>query len=250
LSNHDSICRRLDWDSEFFARNIARVTADRLTEDTAAQARAWCECNRIDCLYFLADATDPTTVSAAENNGFHLVDVRLTLERQLKDIPPARPIPGVIRLGTALDGPVLRTIASQSHRDSRFYQDPQFPRSRCDALYQTWIEKSLNGYAEAVLVAEFEGETVGYVSCHLPSPAAGQIGLFAVGPNARRRGLGQDLLRESLRWFASKGALRVTVVTQGRNISAQRTYQRCGFETQSLQLWYHRWFPRDREIGA
>jgi len=250
LSNHDSICRRLDWDSEFFACNVARLTVERLTEDTAAQALAWCECNRIDCLYFLADATDSTTVSSAENNGFHLVDVRLTLERQLKNIPPASPIAGAIRLGTTLDGSVLGSIASQSHRDSRFYHDPQFPRSRCDALYQTWIENSLNGYAEAVLVAELEGKTVGYLSCHLPSPAAGRIGLFAVGSNARRRGLGRDLVRESLRWFASKGALRATVITQGRNVSAQRTYQRCGFETRSLQLWYHRWFRHDGEIGA
>ena len=250
MSKCDSICRRLDWDSEFFARNIARLTVERLTEDTAAQAQAWCECNRIDCLYFLADATDSTTVSSAENNGFHLMDVRLTLEWQLKDIPPVRPLAGAIRMGTAMDGPVLRSIASQSHRDSRFYHDPQFPRLLCDALYQTWIESSLNGSAEAVLVAELEGETVGYVSCHLPSLTTGQIGLFAVGSNARRQGLGQDLLRESLRWFASKGALRVTVVTQGCNVSAQRMYQRCSFETQSLQLWYHRWFPRDGEVGA
>ena len=250
MSNHDSICRRLDWDSEFFACNIARMTVERLTEETVAQARAWCECSGIDCLYFLADATDPTTVSLAEGNGFHLVDVRLTLQLQLKDIPSAAPILGSVRLGTILDGPVLRSIASHSHRDSRFYHDLQFPRPQCDALYETWIEKSLNGYAEAVFVAELEGEPVGYVSCHLPSPAAGKIGLFAVDFSARRRGLGQGLLRESLRWFASKGALRVTVVTQGHNVSAQRMYQRCGFETESLQLWYHRWFPRDREIDA
>jgi dTDP-4-amino-4,6-dideoxy-D-galactose acyltransferase len=250
LSTHDSICRRLDWDSEFFARNIARLNVERLTEDTAAQARAWCECNRIDCLYFLADATDPTTISLAENNGFHLVDVRFTLQLQLKDIPSITPIAGAIRLGTVSDGPVLRSIAGHSHRDSRFYYDAHFPRSQCDALYQTWIEKSLNGYAEAVLVAELEGEPVGYVSCHLSSPAVGKIGLFAVDFSARRKGLGQGLLHESVRWFASKGALRVTVVTQGHNVSAQRMYQRCGFETESLQLWYHRWFPRDGNIGA
>src|SRR5271157_3135956 len=250
LSHHGSICRRLDWDSEFFACNIARLTSERLTEDTTARARSWCECNRIDCLYFLADAADPTTVSLAENNGFRLVDIRLTLERHLKDVPPATPVAGAIRVGTTLDGPVLRLIASQSHRDSRFYHDPHFPRSRCDALYETWIEKSLNGYAEAVLVAELEGKAVGYVSCHLPSPTTGQIGLFAVDSNARRMGLGHALVRESLRWFASKGALQVSVVTQGRNVSAQRMYQRCGFETQSLQLWYHRWFGGDGEIGG
>jgi hypothetical protein len=34
----------------------------------------------------------------------------------------------------------------------------------------------------------------------------------------------------------------VKTVTQGRNIPAQRTYQRCGFQTAAVQLWYHRWF--------
>jgi ribosomal protein S18 acetylase RimI-like enzyme len=32
-----------------------------------------------------------------------------------------------------------------------------------------------------------------------------------------------------------------TVVTQGRNIASQRLYQKHGFVTQSIQLWYHRW---------
>jgi hypothetical protein len=37
----------------------------------------------------------------------------------------------------------------------------------------------------------------------------------------------------------------VNVVTQGRNSKAQRLYERCGFLTRSVQLWYHRWFmPR------
>jgi len=250
LNNHDGICRRLDWDSEFFACNIASLNVEHLTEDAAAQALAWCECNRIDCLYFLADPSDQITVSLAENNGFHLVDVRVTLEWQLKDIPTVNPFMGTIRLATPSDTAVLRSIASHSHRDSRFYHDIHFPRPQCDALYQTWIERSLNGYAEAVFVGEMDGETVGYVSCHLPSPVAGRVGLFGVVSNARRKGLGYALVRESLCWFTSQGASQVTVVTQGRNVSAQRTYQRCGFETQSLQLWYHRWFPRHRGSGT
>jgi ribosomal protein S18 acetylase RimI-like enzyme len=37
------------------------------------------------------------------------------------------------------------------------------------------------------------------------------------------------------------GVQRVSVVTQGRNVAAQKLYQSCGFTTCSVQLWYHWW---------
>jgi len=114
-------------------------------------------------------------------------------------------------------------------------------------LYETWIEKSCKGYADAVLVAELQGWPVGYISCHLLDQAEGQIGLFGVSADFQGKGLGQKLVNESLRWFAEQGMRQVTVVTQGRNCRAQRLYQRCGFLTRSVQLWYHRWF---RSRGA
>ena len=45
----------------------------------------------------------------------------------------------------------------------------------------------------------------------------------------------------ALDWFATQGVEKVTVVTQGRNGAAQRLYQRCGFVTGSIHLWYHKW---------
>ena len=52
----------------------------------------------------------------------------------------------------------------------------------------------------------------------------------------RDRGIGWALVAESLRWFAVHGARQVSVVTQGRNVQAQRLYQHCGFLTRSMQL--------------
>jgi hypothetical protein len=31
-------------------------------------------------------------------------------------------------------------------------------------------------------------------------------------------------------------------VTQGKNIAAQRLYQKNGFLIRDLQLWYHKWY--------
>jgi dTDP-4-amino-4,6-dideoxy-D-galactose acyltransferase len=233
-------CRRLDWDSDFFARRIARLEGSRLTPELAADALTWSKAQGVDCLYFLADSDDPATVRVAEDHGFRQVDVRVTLRARLDGTTPGAPH-GVTRPFTPLDIPALRALARVSHRDSRFYADPNFPRPRCDDLYETWIDKSCRGYADAVLVAQADGVAVGYVSCHLGEPTTGQIGLFAVDAAHRGRGLGRALVMAALGWFAARGVRDVTVVTQGRNVAAQRLYARGGFAPCAVQLWYHKW---------
>ncbi len=238
----DSLCNYLDWDSEFFSRRIARVASNRLTEETLKGVLGWSEENSIDCLYFLADAADKESAALAASNGFRFVDIRTTYERPLAGDDSFGERAAEIRKVLPEDVPALRSIAGVSHRDSRFYFDPGFSESACNALYETWIEKSCQGYANAVLVAEIEGRAVGYLSLHLDEGNTGQIGLIAVGADTQGHGLGKKLINESLRWFASEGVGRVTVVTQGRNVIAQRLYQKFGFMLTSVEVWYHRWF--------
>lgn len=236
-----AICRYLSWDSDFFGQRIARVTVGRLNEVTLRQIQDWCDSHRIDCAYFLAESTDPDTVSLVERARFHFVDIRVTLDMSLGQLSPADPVQSCIRPSKEEDLPALRAIAKVSHRDSRFYYDKNFSESLCDLLYETWIQNSLCGAADVVLVAERYREPVGYISCHTPSAGTPSIGLFAVADTAQGHGLGTQLVREALRWFARHNASRVTVATQGRNVRSQRLYQRCGFATRSVQLWYHYW---------
>src|ERR1700722_19618897 len=106
-------CEYLDWDSEFFGRRIARLTAPRLTEKSIADIDAWCGAHRIECLYFLADSTDRRTTKLAQENGFRLTDVRITLDvRSTKvcgsgDTTATSPI----RRATEADIDALKTIA-------------------------------------------------------------------------------------------------------------------------------------------
>jgi dTDP-4-amino-4,6-dideoxy-D-galactose acyltransferase len=235
-------CRFLDWDSRFFGRRIGKVTVTRLERRTMDEIVAWRARYAIDCLYLLADPADPTTVRLAERQRFRLVDLRVTLARNV-DRPPDSPDggPAVIRPFRPDDVPALRAIARISHRDSRFYHDGTFSPSQCGALYETWIENSCHGYADHVLVADVQDRAVGYVSCHLRDAALGQIGLFAVASEAQGKRVGQSLAIGALRWFAGQRRREVSVVTQGRNAAAQRLYQRCGFLTSAVELWYHGW---------
>ena len=228
-------CEVLAWDSSFFGFPIARATGDRLTAERMRAIDSWCTANRVRCLYLLSRADDPLTTRLAEDHGFHLADVRLTLRRS----GPCSPT-GPVRPARPEDIPILESISGECYQDSRFYYDLNFPRSLCASLYATWIRLSCEGFADAVLVAEFEGTAVGYVSCHLREA---KIGLVGVSSRARGAGVGATLVERAVEWFQARGVGEVFVVTQGRNGAAQRLYQRCGFLTHAVQLWYHKWYP-------
>jgi dTDP-4-amino-4,6-dideoxy-D-galactose acyltransferase len=241
--------QHLDWDSGFFGRRIARINSSRLKADEFRQVIQACQAEEVDCIYLLADSDDDATIAGAENFGFHLVDLRVTLKRPAQLLPPVRD--GiVIRPARKTDVSVLKSIASVSHRDSRFYHDGHFPAKSCDLLYETWIEKSCDGYADIVLVPELESQAAGYISCHVLKSGEGQIGLVGVAPERQGRRLGEELVKSALSWFQKRGTDTISVVTQGRNLRAQRLYQRCGFVTQSVQIWYHKWLSQqDSEVG-
>jgi dTDP-4-amino-4,6-dideoxy-D-galactose acyltransferase len=241
---HNDPCRRLAWDSEFFGFAVAMVEGGRLAEDRATAILDWCRRERIRCAYFLADVDDPLTLRLAQRHGFELQDVRVTSELDLTawkalDLPPA----GIsVRPGRIDDIPALRRIAATAYGDSRFYFDRRFDRVKCDLLYTGWIESFCRQGPENVRVVERGGRLEGYLCCEPAGPAAGRIGLTAVDAPSRGRGVGRHLLADAVRWFRERGIERLTVVTQARNVVAERLYQRCGFLTKAVQLWYHRWF--------
>lgn len=240
-------CDILAWDSSFWRARIAKARTNALTPQNVHAIDAWCARNDVDCLYFLARSDDAETMRLAEDHGFRLVDIRLSFEHRLDSGDVARPPevegPIIIRAAREDDIPALQAIARGSYHDTRFYYDERFPEERCHRLYETWIRRSCEGFADAVLVAERASRPVGYVTCHLQGKAAtGSIGLVGVDQAARGQHVGQALVRHALAWFAKKGTRDVTVVTQGRNIAAQRLYQRCGFLTKGMEHWHHKWY--------
>jgi dTDP-4-amino-4,6-dideoxy-D-galactose acyltransferase len=249
--NRDTVapCDLLEWDTNFFQCRIARVRNDKLDEDLAGRIDAWCGESGVRGLYFLARADDPKTMRTAEKHGFELVDIRVTFERWLlspggqKSGPEKPTVP--IRSVCSEDLPALQALARTAHNDTRFCSDSHFSRSRADALYSTWIALDCQGRADKVFVATSPvNEPLGYITCNLDTALKkGQIGLVGVSEAARGKGLGRSMVLAAFDWFASQDAQKVTVVTQGRNVAAQRLYQRCGFLTRELQLWYHKWYP-------
>jgi len=129
---NSALCELLPWDTEFFCCRIARVCGDTLKQEQAVQIDEWSRNNHIRGLYFLSRADDPATIQSAEQHGFGLVDIRVTLERGVMDshdsTRPALPTGASIRPVQPDDLPGLQAMARTELRGTRFYNDLHFPR--------------------------------------------------------------------------------------------------------------------------
>jgi ribosomal protein S18 acetylase RimI-like enzyme len=239
------LCETLPWDSNFFGLSIARAVPSHLDAPTCDAMLDWCRSHGVDCLYFLAAPDDADTIRHLSHGGFELVGVRVTLARPVES--GGGDVRGRIRPAAHADIPALREIASSAHRDTRFHADGHFDSTRADELYATWIEKSVHGYADQVLVAQRDDAPVGYLTLHIEPVERGvrrtaRIGIFAVHEGYRNQGVGRDLLRAAAQALAAAGVTETSVVTAGRNVAALRLYNSEGFKTVDVALWYHRWF--------
>lgn len=243
-------CELLDWDSRFFGVRIARLFGSTIDEAACESALRWARDHAIQCLYFLAAPDDARTIAIAERHAFHLVDIRVEFDREIAPMDavqearrhdPGSGSPDSIRKAEAGDLPRLRELATDGHRITRFYQDPHFSRDRCDELYRTWITESLGGLASGVMVAIDAGRINGYVTVVIDGDVA-RIGLIAVDSRARGRGHGGRLVEAALQYASERGARQMLVATQAGNIEALRLYERHGFRTARVGLWFHRWF--------
>jgi len=227
----------LEWDTALFGFRIARVPSGTLTPESAAEIDAWCAREGVRCLYLLCKSEDLATIRVAEEHQYRLADVRITLRWQ-PEAPCIGPS-GVVRPAGAEDLPALEAISRECYQETRFSNDPGFPGPLVTRLYETWTRRSLEGWADAVLLAEDDSGVGGYITCH---KQGWRIGLVAVSNRSRGEGIGRTLVGRALEWFRAQGAPEVFVSTQGRNARAVRLYQRCGFLLHSVELWYHKWY--------
>ena len=85
---------------------------------------------------------------------------------------------------------------------------------------------------ERVLVAEWDGVVVGFVSLSMdPNESVGEIGLNAVHPDYGCRGIGRGLIDFALARMKDRGMVAAKVATGGdrSHAPARRTYEKAGF---------------------
>lgn len=230
----DAPIELLEWDSRHFGVKIARLPEPADAGSIEAGIAA-AEAAGVRCLVTLIELDRTAAIVAAEAAGFRSYDVRVELDREVGEPPAA----AAVIVATEADLPPLEAIARESFTDSRFYADPNFADERAAAMYALWVRRGIREDERLLLTTEGRD---GFIVCHLDGERrVGTIDLIAVADGARGSGVGTRLLAAAEASFAAAGMTGTRVVTQARNIGAQRLYQRRGYRTATAALWLHRW---------
>lgn len=242
MTEIEDLVRLLPWDSEFFGHRIAKVLPSTLNTEDIHKLDAWCHKEQVDCVYFLSSSTGGPALWPTQDYGFHLVDLRVTLAADLAKLVLPSSQNKVICLAVDTDIPDLRSIAAHNHVDSRFYADTHFEQSKCDALYEVWVEKSVKDPKTKVFTYKPKGKALGYVSSYIDEFSKAFIGLVGISKECQGQGIGTQLINQCLQNLQSEGCSQAEVVTQGRNTKAIQLYEKCGFRVKSIQTWFHKWY--------
>ena len=104
-------------------------------------------------------------------------------------------------------------------------------------------------FPETFIVAEEDGEIVGYIMCRIETGAPsfkplaitrkGHVISIAVLPEHQREGVGYELMREAMRSMVNYKARECYLEVRGSNVPAVNLYKKMGFEiARTIRAYY------------
>jgi ribosomal protein S18 acetylase RimI-like enzyme len=150
-----------------------------------------------------------------------------------------------IRPATPADLPAIGGLGALLVRTHHDFDPKRFmaPMSRTEQLYGSFLGTQLAEPNIIILVAEQDGEVVGYTYAGVEGNdymalrgPAGVLYDIVVDPAHRRNGIGRMLLDATLDALKARGVPRVVLSTAEQNHSAQRLFDRAGFRRTMIEM--------------
>lgn len=208
---------------------------------------AYCRQHQVRLLIARCAAADLAAAQALEAHGFRLMDTLVHYARDLQRTPiPALPEGLTVRPVRTDEADSVGRLAARAFHGylGHYHADERLDRQRADEVYISWAQRSCAALdaANAVLVAERDGQLAGFVTLRLVSAGAAEVPLYGVDPAFQRQGVGRALLICGLEWGLERGASTLHIATQITNTASQKVWVRLGFEPTHAHYTFHKWF--------
>lgn len=214
----------------------------------------WASDRAIDCIVCKTLSDDVDTIHALEGQGFLLMDTLLNyvwdLERDpLSTIsrPPLEDAFVVRPAGDEVDELMALARAAFHGHFGRYHSDQRISRRQATRIYEEWMRSSVEGYADAILVAEIDGRIAGCSIWKEPSDLERRMGFrlghYSIGfvhPDFHRRGLFTALTYAGMDHL--KGVVDyIEGPTHINNYAVQRGYEKLRWRIHDARHSFHKW---------
>jgi ribosomal protein S18 acetylase RimI-like enzyme len=151
----------------------------------------------------------------------------------------------VIRPAALADLPAIGRLGALLIRTHHDFDPNRFIAATAESerLYASFLGSQLDDPETLVLVAERDGEVLGYTYAGVEGydymalrGPAGALYDIVVDPAHRGHGIGRMLLDATLTALEARGAPRVVLSTAEQNETAQRLFARAGFRRTMIEM--------------
>ena len=232
-------------DEERFGIKVAKTNT--LTFENINEIIEICTSNQVALLIARCPVVDIRTVHAMEENGFLLMDTLISLRLDLENYQEPEQLSEVtIRPFKPGEEQQISDVAGKAFTGyyGHYHADPRLNPESATAVYRSWAERCCNDptVADSVLVAELDGQIVGFRADRINSQGQGQFILTGVNPEFQRRGIYRSLVLAGIRRCKILGAKEIINSTHLANVAVQKVCNRLGFILKEAHHTFHKWF--------
>lgn len=153
-------------------------------------------------------------------------------------------MPVTLRPAKPSDAPALGRMGAALARQHHTFDPPRFMLpDDVEEGYRWWLGREAKKKDAVVLVAELDGEVVGYAYGRVEATdwnalldRCGALHDIWVEEQARRAGVGVQLVEEMVRRLTALGVPRVVLHTAAKNEPAQRMFAKLGWRPTMIEM--------------
>jgi ribosomal protein S18 acetylase RimI-like enzyme len=253
------------WDSEITGRRIGNIkhlaaatdddTATEILQQLIDELTRTLGKRETQCVACRVRSSELAAIHALEQSGFLLMDTLLDFVFDFSRVPTEQTSRSEqdkrlkIRRAEPADMSTLMAISERAFAGyfGRYHADSRIPRGTATRIYSEWIRSAFAGWADWILVAEFDNKIAGHSVWRkiLERPEANSLGvvscdLLVIDPEFQGRRLGMALVREGMQISRDFAEYLVTPL-HVYNYSVQRTFQNLGWRIAGAKHSFHKW---------
>lgn len=231
----NNLIEKLDWDSDFFGFNVGSMILSKHLTDKEWKELAASEYRLI---YLFAEQKLRKQLFYTRRMNYEIV----LKENEHSLYKPRENTVIVPTCNSNIDKKELVDLAVQAGSYSRFKQDKALPPNSLSDLYKQWIDRAFIHESIEIFVFMEDGLFKGFIQFQWLEDSM-RILFISVKEAFRQQGIGTKLIDFALSKASEQNISKVTVITQEKNINANKLYIKKGFTIASKPYIYHYWKP-------